>query len=293
MDRSGTAARIYERLMGPRADSVLLRVTLRLAILGFGIHLLAWIAVRLGTIEVPANLEPLLASPLLALYTPFSILLVYEVYQLIQAIPRSFSAAMAKQYEVIALIVVRDALAFLASTQSADTSDGSWFLLLGAKCLAFLTLLAIIAGFTRIETRPRESGDTDTRLDQYVRTKQVIAVLLFGAFIATIVNSLSLWILATAEGEPIRLNSGIFFSDLFTFLIIADITILLISYRFTSDFGSLARNTGFVLSTVLMRIAIDTPGIGAPILFMLSGLVGIGVLWITGRFMLRQIAQTN
>ena len=33
-----------------------------------------------------------------------------------------------------------------------------------------------------------------------------------------------------------------------------------------------------------MRIAIDTPGIGAPILFMMSGVMGLGVLWITGKF---------
>ena len=45
-------------------------------------------------VAAPPGLEPLLSSPLLALYTPFSILLVYEVYQLIQAIPQSFSAAM-------------------------------------------------------------------------------------------------------------------------------------------------------------------------------------------------------
>ena len=284
MDQSGTTARRYELLLGDRADSVFKRITLWLAMVGFGVHLLAWLVVYLGTFEPPANLAPLLASPLLALYTPFSILLVYEVYQLIQAIPRSFSAAMAKQYEVIALIVVRDALAFLATTQTSDPEDSDWFLLLGAKCLAFLTLLAVIVGFNRIDARSRPSTEIGARLDQYVRTKQIISILLFGAFVATVLTALGSWIFATAEGEEIHLHAGIFFSDLFTFLIIADITILLISYRFTSDFGSLARNTGFVLSTVLMRIAIDTPGIGAPILFMMSGVMGLGVLWITGKF---------
>ncbi|MEC7351877.1 MAG: hypothetical protein VYD99_02040, partial [Planctomycetota bacterium] len=109
-------ARCYECFMGQRADAIFKTVALWLALVGFALHLLVWGLVRGGVIVPPAGLEPLLASPLLALYTPFSILLVYEVYQLIQAIPKSFSAAMTKQFEVIALIVVRDALAYLAGT---------------------------------------------------------------------------------------------------------------------------------------------------------------------------------
>ena len=42
-------------------------------------------------------------------------------------------------------------------------------------------------------------------------------------------------------------SRAIFFKDFFTFLILADILILLVSYWFYTDFGNLARNTGFVL----------------------------------------------
>lgn len=70
----------------------------------------------------------------------------------------------------------------------------------------------------------------------------------------------------------------IFFLDFFTFLILADILILLISYWFYTDFGNLARNTGFVLSTVIIRVAISSEGVSAMVLFTLSGLLGIAIL---------------
>ena len=42
-----------------------------------------------------------------ALYA-FSIILAYEVYELIRAIPESFSISIGKQFEVMSLLVVRD-----------------------------------------------------------------------------------------------------------------------------------------------------------------------------------------
>ena len=73
-------------------------------------------------------------------------------------------------------------------------------------------------------------------------------------------------------------SRAIFFLDFFTFLILADILILLVSYWFYTDFGNLARNTGFVLSTVIIRVAISSDGVSSMILFTLGGLLGIAIL---------------
>ena len=53
---------------------------------------------------------------------------------------------------------------------------------------------------------------------------------------------------------------------------------MLISYWFYTDFGNLARNTGFVLSTVIIRVAISSEGVSSMILFTLSGVLGIAIL---------------
>ena len=49
----------------------------------------------------------LFSDPIAALYTPFSFILVYEAFLLIYYIPRSFTTAVGKQYEIISLIVIR------------------------------------------------------------------------------------------------------------------------------------------------------------------------------------------
>ena len=80
------------------------------------------------------------------------------------------------------------------------------------------------------------------------------------------------------SGRGGSVSRVIFFLDFFTFLILADILILLVSYWFYTDFGNLARNTGFVLSTVIIRVAISSEGVSAMVLFTLSGLLGIAIL---------------
>ena len=82
------------------------------------------------------------------------------------------------------------------------------------------------------------------------------------------------------EGEGTT-NRTIFFLDFFTILIMADILILLISYQYITDFSHLARNTGFILSTVILRVAIASPGISGAIMFILAGGLGIAVLWLS------------
>ena len=49
----------------------------------------------------------MLINPIAAIYTPFSFILVYEVYLLIYYLPKSTSTYISKQYEIIALIIIR------------------------------------------------------------------------------------------------------------------------------------------------------------------------------------------
>ena len=87
-------------LLGAKTDQVLHRTTLVVAVGGFLVHLTLWLLASLEVIRPIPEAASLLNSPLAALYTPFSVLLAYEVYQLVRAIPESFSTAVGKQYEV-------------------------------------------------------------------------------------------------------------------------------------------------------------------------------------------------
>ena len=47
----------------------------------------------------------------------------------------------------------------------------------------------------------------------------------------------------------------LFFNQFFTILILADVIILLISFRYTEEYSKLIRNTGFIIATILLRLS--------------------------------------
>ena len=100
----------FHLAMGDESDDIVRRGAIALAIFGFLLHLSLWALQSSGRIEIVGDSVELVRSPLSALYTPFSILLVYEVYQLIRTIPDSFSSSVGKQYEIATLLIVRDIL---------------------------------------------------------------------------------------------------------------------------------------------------------------------------------------
>ena len=53
------------------------------------------------------NESLLLTNPISGIYTPFSIILYYEIFLLIYYLPRSFTTSILKQFEIISLIVIR------------------------------------------------------------------------------------------------------------------------------------------------------------------------------------------
>lgn len=275
--------RAFDVLMGPRTDARIRVYVLWGALVGFIVHLLLWF---LAWSEVNETLTsaPLLRSPLLALYTPFSVLLAYEAYQLVQAIPKSFSAAIAKQFEVVTLIVVREGLVFLAELRPEDTvALGPWIWTLLLKASAFLLLLVTTLGIAFENGRRRRSSDLPPNLVRYVATKRLLSVVVLLVFSGMAVWSLTSWVVDAVQGGG-DVRPGIFFADFFTLLILVDILILLLSYRYAHEFRSLARNTGFVLATVIMRIAVDAPVVVDSILFLVSAVVGFAVVWLTNRF---------
>ena len=132
---------MHERLLGKSAEVKVREISLIAAIIGFILHLVMWLAYQLNILEVGSASADLLDSPLDALYTPFSILLAYEVYQLVRAIPESFSTAVGKQFEIVTLLVVRDIFKRLSEIDfSGDWVIDSELRLIVIECFTFIIL---------------------------------------------------------------------------------------------------------------------------------------------------------
>ena len=268
----------FQLSMGDFSEEYIRKVAMVFAVVGFFVHIVMWALFETGNITITGEASELVKSPLSTLYTPFSILLVYEVYQLIRTIPDSFSSSVGKQYEIATLLVVRDILKRLSEVENSEgwkISSDLGFLLV--ECAAFLVLLYTSLTYFRISSSSEKSEQMADNVAIFVEAKRGIANAMLLIFLVTAAYSFYTWVDSVQDGGG-SVSRVIFFLDFFTFLILADILILLISYWFYTDFGSLARNTGFVLSTVIIRVAISSEGISSMILFTLSGLLGIAIL---------------
>ena len=269
---------LYDQLLGSNTNEKLRILCIRTAIFGFLAHLLFCLLYQLEWISLSEKTSGLFASYLDSLYSPFSIFLAYEVYELIRTIPKSFTNSIGKQFEIITLLVVRDILKRLSdidATVSSSVDDS--ITTLAIECIAFVALFCTALFFKNAQRDVSLDANRNEDLENFISQKKQLAILLLGVYILVAAYSLSTWSYSLFQGDG-STNRMIFFLDFFTILIMADILILLVSYQYITDFSHLARNTGFILSTVILRVAIASPGTSGAILFILAGCLGSSVL---------------
>ena len=266
---------LHELILGEKTDAVLRRFAINFAILGFLIHLAACTLYRFDSLQVN-EMESFVDSYLDALYTPFSIILAYEVYELIKAIPESFSNSIGKQFEVITLLVVRDIFKNLANVGDTDASTlDSDVAFIAVEAVVFVVLFTTALYFRYVTSLSKPSEYQDDSVRVFVNQKKDLACSLVVIYVIVAIYSVTSWSFGVLDGEG-NLSRTVFFLDFFTWLILSYIIILLVSYKHITDFPQLARNTGFVLSTVIIRVGIGTPGYNGAVMFVLSaGLAAI------------------
>jgi hypothetical protein len=76
----------------------------------------------------------------------------------------------------------------------------------------------------------------------------------------------------------------IFFEDFFTILILVDVLILLFSFLHSDKFSTVIRNSGFIISTIMIKLSFNTEGILNLILLVLSVVFGIVILYIHNKY---------
>ena len=97
--------------------------------------------------------------------------------------------------------------------------------------------------------------------------------------------------------QPIENNSisfkninNVFFEQFFNILIIADVILLLFSFFHTDEFHKVIRNSGFIISTILIRISFSVSGIINTVLIISAILFGLLILFIHNKFE-KQLAE--
>ena len=81
--------------------------------------------------------------------------------------------------------------------------------------------------------------------------------------------------------------NAIFFIDFFTILILVDVFILLISFGYTERYAQIIRNTGFIISTILLRLSFGVKDLSSVVLLISGVVFGLIILKIY------QLTETN
>ena len=246
------------------ADSVRKKVeNLILILAGFGfiIHLLLILLKEIDLIKVTELNQELLNDPISAIYTPFSLILVYEVYLLLFYLPRSFTSCISKQFEIISLIVIRK---IFKDIPLMDLNDNWIFsehnIELVVDLLGFLILFFLIYLFNKDTKKLPKKNITDPSLIRFISSKKIVSLSLLVVMSFMALNTLFEWVFNIYSNQTITQIDGLFFNKFFTLLILADVIILLISFRYTEEYSKLIRNTGFIISTILIRLSFSSSG---------------------------------
>lgn len=298
---SKTLALLYQKMLSDTTKTKSERVILVIAIASFLIHLCVIYLVDFGIIALN-NPSDLLRNPVAAIYTPFSFILVYEVYLLVHYLPKSITTYIGKQYEIISLIIIRRLFKDLSNL----SLSANWFQIkydleftydLVASMLLFLLIYLFYAeGKKRYRHRMPEVQQ-EQGIARFIRIKKAVAVFLVPVLLILALYSLVHWTLgmfgndAAADASFKNINN-IFFDQFFTILIIVDVLLLLFSFFHTDEFHKVMRNSGFVISTILIRLSFSVTGLLNTALIVSGIVFGWGMLVIHNRFE-KHLAKEN
>lgn len=275
---------LFGKIFSDTNQKTVERYTLWFSISGFIIHLILIYAKKYELFHTPFEAS-LLDDPISAIYTPFSIILVYEIYLLVFYLPRSFTTAVSKQFEIISLIIIRRIFGDIPKIQL----DSPWLetpantqLIYDLICILLLYFLIYLFNVRRDKNPVRAENP---KVNYFISSKKGVSLILLPVLIITSIYSVSKWLfdlfsLSSSGGGNISDINSIFYNEFFTILILADVFILLLSFQYTERYSQLIRNTGFVICTILIRLSFGTYGLTNVLLIVSSVVFGLLILRI-------------
>ena len=256
-------AAAFDHLYAEHRMAFLERLVVWVSIAGFIVHL--------ALVFLASNLHsppPLIASAgtnyLAAIYTPFSYILFYEVLMLIVALPQSTTRSIAKQYEIVSLIFVRNFFHAIAELQGIGKITNlspdvvPVFGNLSAGLMMFLLVTIFLHAAKSGETAARQAESAEVAA--LVTRKKIIALGLTILLAALAVRSVIEYLIEifnviyrnATPGD----SSGSFYTQVFMVMIFTDVVIVILSLVVSDRYELVFRNAAFVISTILIRFSL-------------------------------------
>jgi hypothetical protein len=286
-------AKLYQKFLSKETKEKSEKAILWIALASFIIHLIIIGLVHFNIVTIGTT-SHLLKNPIAAIYTPFSFILVYEVYLLVYYLPKSTSTYISKQYEIITLIIIRRLFKDLSELSLSE----NWFSInndlqftydLVASVILFYLIYLFHIQRTKVYRKIDEQKIHFLSISKFIKAKKWIAtalvpILFFIAIYSFLNWSKSLFQPSEMGAVSFKNINNIFFEQFFNILIIADVILLLFSFFHTDEFHKVIRNSGFIISTILIRISFSVSGIINTALIIGAILFGLLIIVIHNKF---------
>ncbi|MDL2266180.1 hypothetical protein LJC57_03940 [Parabacteroides sp. OttesenSCG-928-G07] len=256
------------------------------AIVAFIAHFILLVLGNEGMLPISIYDKDHYVNPLSAIYTPFTIILLYEIFLLIYYLPKSITIYLGKQYEIITLIMIRkifEDLSYFPEYIGAEDKGAVINLLLTFAGLILLFLFIFLYYKLSGDKKERKQCKSRTELT-FVASKKVLAMGLLLLFVFLFVKSLfdlkDLTLTIENSVYALKTINNMFFSDFFTALILTEVLLLLLTFNLSDKFNKVVRNSGFIISTILLKMSFMAEGLTNVIIVLVAIVFGITILGI-------------
>ena len=188
---------------------------------------------------------------------------------------------MAKEFEIISLVIIRKIFKDIPELNlDSDSIINEGNLLILYDLLGIVAIFYLIYLFKKTwhNTPKRKSNK---KLESFINYKKLISISLVPILFVLCFTNFYDWFVDVFVYKQYNDDlNGVFFIDFFTVLILVDVLILLISFQYTERYSQLMRNTGFIISTILLRLSFSVTGLFSIILLVLGVAFGLVILKI-------------
>ncbi len=220
---------------------------------------------------IPASCYFIPDNPFSAIQLSFTLLLLFEVVNLVFAIEKSLSGSMIIQLEILSLILLRSAFKkfgeYHGTLNLAEITDSMLYVFAdaGSALVIFIGIVLI-----RLWDKPLPYHMDISKLKRFINVKRLLGLILLLVFVGILIYDIVLFFM--------HMETFDFFKNFYTIMIFVDILIVFISLRYSNSYFNLFRNSCYALATVIIRLALST---SAPYNALMGIMATIFVMAIT------------
>lgn len=255
---------IYESPKGFRFISAFLVVIFLAALAVSYLNIMGWLPKSWGFL--PSNFFD-------AVEIVFRLLLAIEILGMVFVLAHSVSKSVAKQFEILSLILLRQAFKEFSQYDIMHHWDEAFEPISYMFSDAFGALIIFIGIYYYLKIQQHRTICLSPQQNRhYTALKKIISLLMIAVFAGIAIYDLIYYI---QTGEQIE-----FFLIFYTILIFTDILLVIISLRYNHSYAVVFRNSALAVATVFIRLALSAPRY----LDAAIGILALGFAIVTGIF---------